>query len=264
MIRKGSIIHRFFQKKEQELYRASDYIGCMSPANVEFIRNHHPEIQSDKVEVNPNSIKPFGRERTTASVEAIRSQYNIPSGATVLIYGGNLGKPQGIDFLLTVLESNSENDNIFFVVAGGGTEFPKVKEWFDHKQLVNALLLGSMPKQEYDRLVKACDVGLVFLDKRFTIPNFPSRMLPYLEQKMPVLAATDRNTDIGIILEQAGAGLWVEAGDLAGFNNKLMQLTSPETLRLMGENALRLLETRYTVDVSFETIIRKLPIHLAV
>lgn len=43
-------------------------------------------------------------------------------------------------------------------------------------------------------------MGLMFLDKRFTIPNFPSRLLLYLEAGMPVLAAIDRNTDIGSVI----------------------------------------------------------------
>ena len=31
------IIYRFFRKKERDLYRISDYIGCMSPANVAYV-----------------------------------------------------------------------------------------------------------------------------------------------------------------------------------------------------------------------------------
>ena len=48
-----------------------------------------------------------------------------------------------------------------------------------------------LPKAEYDRVTGACDVGMIFLDHRFSIPNFPSRLLGYMQAKLPVLAVTD-------------------------------------------------------------------------
>lgn len=58
-------------------------------------------------------------------------------------------------------------------------------------------------------LANSCDVGLIFLDNRFTIPNFPSRLLSYMQASMPVLAATDVNTDIGKVIEEGKFGFGV-------------------------------------------------------
>ena len=58
-----------------------------------------------------------------------------------------------------------------------------------------------LPKDEYDAMIGACDVGLIFLDYRFTIPNFPSRLLAYMQAKIPVLASTDPNTDVGSVID---------------------------------------------------------------
>ena len=46
------ILYRFFRNKEKKLYRISDYIGCMSPANVEYIKKHNPEIDAEKISVS--------------------------------------------------------------------------------------------------------------------------------------------------------------------------------------------------------------------
>ncbi|MCZ2553024.1 glycosyltransferase WbuB, partial [Bacteroides fragilis] len=89
--------------------------------------------------------------------------------------------------------------------------------WFEANHPDNSMLLSSLPKKEYDDLVKACDIGLIFLDRRFTIPNYPSRLLSYLENRMPVLLATDMNTDIGRIAERNGYGFWTENGNLDTF-----------------------------------------------
>ena len=110
---------------------------------------------------------------------------------------------------------------------------------------------------EYDELVESCDVGLIFLDPRFTIPNYPSRLLSYLEYKMPVLMATDVNTDIGSIAEENGYGFWCENGDLEKFNLLLDKLASDPSLRnQMGENGYIFLEENYTVEKSYEIIMK--------
>ena len=58
-------------------------------------------------------------------------------------------------------------------------------------------------------MVAACDVGLIFLDHRFTIPNFPSRLLSYMQAKLPVLAATDQIQILVNVIFQGGFGLVV-------------------------------------------------------
>src|SRR6185312_13390710 len=141
----------------------------------------------------------------------IRERYQVPENAIVFIYGGNIGKPQGINFLITVLGSQINKSDIFFILAGGGTDYKIVDNWFKNNKPENAFLINSLPKDKYDELLKAADVGLIFLDKRFTIPNFPSRLLSYLENKMPVLAATDKTTDLGKIIEEAECGFWSES-----------------------------------------------------
>lgn len=39
-----SLIYKSFRDKEDRLYKISDYIGCMSNANVEFLLKHNPSI----------------------------------------------------------------------------------------------------------------------------------------------------------------------------------------------------------------------------
>ncbi|WP_228412751.1 glycosyltransferase family 4 protein [Chryseobacterium sp. G0162] len=256
MLKEGGFIHKQFLKKEKKLYQISDTIGCMSPANVSFVLTHNPEVNPKKVEVNPNTIEPIKFSYSDEEKKAIREKYNIPADRKVFVYGGNLGKPQGLDFLLETIEVTT-NEEAFFLIVGGGTEFARMKEWFDAKQPKNAKLLQSLPKEDYDRMLAACDIGLIFLDKRFLIPNFPSRLLSYLEMKMPVLVATDPNTDIGDIVEENGCGYKVLSGDQESMQNCLNKLLN-EDLSVLGNNAEKLLLNKYTVDKSYFLISSKL------
>ena len=51
------LLYRFFRNKEKKLYKISDYIGCMSEANIEYVIRHNPEINRDKVILCPNCIE---------------------------------------------------------------------------------------------------------------------------------------------------------------------------------------------------------------
>ena len=293
MFGKRSLFNWYFRSKEVALYKVSDFIGCMSPANVKFILKHNGFLDRDRVEVAPNSISitpclsPNGEGsshninemKAKAAVERdyIRCKYSLPRDTPIFIYGGNLGKPQGIDYLIKCLDANKGRKDCFFVVVGNGTEYQKLASWYGGNlkttnctnttnlgksdvgspQKRNVMLMSRLPKEDYDMLVRSCDVGLIFLDHRFTIPNYPSRLLPYLESKMPVLCATDPNTDIGRIAEENGYGYWCESvrpEDFTVLVNKMLQ----SDRKAMGEHGYEFLKKNYLVEHTYGAIMKHL------
>lgn len=256
MFKKNSLFYKFFRKKEKELYRISDYIGCMSPANIEFVKSHNPEVDVAKLEICPNSIDVKANTIYTDKT-AIRQEYGIPGDCVLFVYGGNLGKPQGIDFLLEVLKTNAEKPDRYFLIIGKGTEYGRLETWIRTSNVGNVKLLPFVPKEKYNHLISSGDVGLVFLDKRFTIPNFPTRVMGYLLHHMPILSATDTATDVGKLIEQNGCGYWVENGDIRGFNEKVEWFVSNRFLiPEMGKKAYDYLLENYEVSVTYNAIMK--------
>lgn len=261
------LLYKFFRNKEKELYAASDYIGCMSPANVEYVLKHNPEISPERVEVAPNSIELNINDNLYLDLnkKTVREKYGLPTDKLIFIYGGNLGKPQGIPFLIDCLNANSCRFDCHFVVIGTGTELPKLMDWYNNLNLnvdvnhnddrrLNVTVMKGLPKEDYDILVRSCDVGLIFLDHRFTIPNYPSRLLSYLENKMPILCATDPNTDIGKIAEENGYGYWCESNSVEDFTRKLDKMIHSDR-KVMGEKGYQFLCENYTVEHTYNAIV---------
>ena len=252
------ILYRFFRKKEKKLYALSDHIGCMSPANVRYVIEHNPEVKPEKVEVAPNSYDAMDFVASTKEqMDAIRIKYNLPTDKPVFIYGGNLGKPQGIPFLIQCLEANKNRTDCHFVVVGNGTEYGKMEAWYKATHLASVSVFSALPKEDYDRLVRACDVGLIFLDYRFTIPNYPSRLLPYLMEKKPIIAATDPNCDTGSIAEQNGYGYWCPSNDVNAFTQCVDKMLASD-LSQMGENGYQFYLNNYTVEHTYSQIVKHL------
>lgn len=207
------LLYKHFRNKEKKLYGISDRIGCMSQANVDYVINHNPEVNPDKVEICPNSIEIVDKSVDKENRDSIRRKYNIPLDRNVFVYGGNLGKPQGVPFIISCLGKCEEINDAFFVIVGDGTEYHLLDDYINNNRPKNVLLLNRLPKDDYDTMVAACDVGLIFLDHRFTIPNFPSRLLSYMQAKVPVLACTDTNSDLGKVITEGEFGWWCESND---------------------------------------------------
>ena len=115
-------VYRYFRAKEKKLYALSDRIGCMSQANVDYLLRHDPEIDPARVEVCPNSIEPEDVSVTPECRAELREKYGVPQDKTVFVYGGNLGRPQGIPFIINCLKATQGREDCFFVICGTGTE----------------------------------------------------------------------------------------------------------------------------------------------
>ena len=255
---KGAL-YQYFRWKEKKLYEEADYIGCMSQANVDYIIKNNPYLSKEKVEVCPNAIEIIKNNDIVAedNMAAIRDKLGISPDKVLFVYGGNLGKPQGIDFLMSCLKAVKTEEQAYFLIIGSGTEYPKLEHFFKEEKLANAKLLKEFPKKEYEAMLESTDVGLIFLDKRFTIPNFPSRLLSYLEAGIPVLAATDKNTDIGTIIVENEFGFWCESRNVDEFVTGVRKFLKDTKLRKeMGIRGRKFLEENWTSEQDYEIIMK--------
>jgi glycosyltransferase involved in cell wall biosynthesis len=257
LMKNNGILYKYFRNQEKKLYKISDWIGCMSPENINYLKKHNSELDFTKITICPNAIEIFDREVT--SVSNIRKNYGIPDESVVFIFGGNLGVGQGIEFMLSALESNINREGVFFVIVGSGNRYVQINKWFEDMAPQNAILLNSLPRSEYDLLEASCDVGMVFLSNKFTIPNFPSRTLAYLEAKLPLLVCTDDISDLGSIAEQNKFGKYCLSGDLLKFN-QIINFYYSDKLRLksMGINGYNYLINNYSVEIAYKSIICKI------
>ena len=257
----GSFIHRFFRRKERRLYELSDHIGCMSEGNVRYIKEHEPWLDPKKLFVFPNTIEVSKESGVTSDhvkpqSETEEEPLESGGGPVRFVFGGNLGKPQAILWLISAIcdPRLTERKDIEFYIIGQGSEKEKVRRAAEKAD--NLFYIEQLPVSEYEEKMKEMDVGMICLDHRFTIPNFPSRILSYMKAGMPVLACTDEVTDIRDLVErQALCGLWRASNDINGFVDAVFTLAGDRRLRLeMGERGRRYLKENFDVRRSVELI----------
>lgn len=255
-----SFLFNIFRRIEKQLYSYTDKIGVMSPKGIEYITTNNPEISRQKIEICPNSTIPSDWEliqQRKANRRFVREQYEIPPDSIVFIFGGNISRAQGISFIISLIPYFSECPNAFFLFIGSGNGYENLSDTLIKNSVRNVKLIPFLPKNEYNNILAASDVGLVFLDWRFTIPNFPSRTLSYLDFGMPILAAVDNYTDYSDFLVRNDIGK-------AGWSNNPIEfislvksyLNEPSQIYEQGLNARKYFLEHLNVSISYQTIIQ--------
>ena len=254
---KNELLFQFFRSKEKAMYKVADFIGCMSQGNIDYVLKHNPEVDRSKLELMPNWSK-VSTEEHKVDFGGIdyKAKYGL-AGKFVCVFGGNIGWPQELEFLLELAKAVKERNEIAFLIVGKGITKPKIEKLIQTEHLTNVHLRDYLPKEDYDGLVSQCDVGLINLDRRFTIPNIPSKTTGYFKAGIPILASIDANTDYGKILEEAKAGLWSVTGDLEAYKKNLMYFVEhPEKTKQMGQNGKNYLKEYLSVTTAYNTVMR--------
>lgn len=177
-----NIAIKHFKSIEKKLYDYVDHIGCMTPLNIEYIANKHHKIK-EKLFLSPNSIKPYKIPRIEN-----RKSLGLPVNKKILIYTGNIGLPQDPELIKQFIQLLP--NNYYMILIGSGTNFPIIEK-------ENLLIINKVLKQyEVDQYLINSDYGLVFLSEKFNVPNFPSKILNYLNANLPLISITNKYNDL--------------------------------------------------------------------
>jgi len=252
----------YFRNRERHLYKISDVIGCMSPGNMNFLRkqDHNLFAEDSKITYFPNWIQPSpAKNKKQENRVSFRQRFNL-EGKFVVLFGGNFGKPQKMEFILELAEKVQHLEDVVFLLIGDGTEKTRIQQLVHQRSLKNVRTYDRLPREEYQSLINEADIGLVNLSEKFTIPNIPSRTLGYWDAALPILAATDTRTDLNEnFLEKYNAGLWAETGDIDTYYSKFMALYRDKNFRkTMGANGRRAVETDFSVKKAVDRLLKQI------
>ena len=248
------LLFNYFRKKEKQLYGISDYIGCMSEGNIKYVLEHN-DVDENRLEILYNWRKVNYNDKL--SDVNYKEKYGLED-KFIAVFGGNIGLPQELEFLLELVKEHRKRDDMVFLVIGKGAQKQKIVNLIKSENILNVVVKDSLPRDEYENLIKQCDIGLINLDRRFTIPNIPSKTIDYFNAGIPVLASTDTNTDYkDLLVKKAKAGLWSETGDLKTYKSNFDKLFNDKKLREeLGKNGRRFLEENLSVGKAYQIIMK--------
>ena len=256
----NKILLSFFEYQEQKMYDAFDYIGCMSKGNLEYMKIRDKNIKLNKYFVLKNWAQI--KDKPIFNKKLIREKYGYSEQDFICIFGGNMGKPQKLENILKLAKKSLIDKDIKFLFIGKGTERKILENLVKTENISNVKFLDYIPREDYELITAACDIGLVSLDERFTVPNFPSKTTDYFKLELPILASLDSCAakDYGKFLQdEVKGGLFALAGDTENLYNQLLKLKNNSELKIeLGKNGRKYYENELGVEKACETIMKQI------
>jgi colanic acid biosynthesis glycosyl transferase WcaI len=192
------------------LLKLQEKIGSGRPLN--YIPNWvHQELA---VEIKQQEAQPIQREHKT------------------LFYSGNLGIKQGLpDFIEDFISAETDWE---LRIQGGGPEATRIAERIQG----TSIKLGPVEDlSAYVTRLRQCTACLVTQRAGVSANFLPSKLLPALATKTPVLVVAEQETPLAREITQGGYGIVVHPGDKVGLQAALKRLADPSEVAKMSELA---------------------------
>lgn len=255
LISAKSPIAAYFRFFEHLNYKASDVIGLMSQANVDYFTHLNPQYPSLEILRNWADITPFAPPRLSLN---IREDHNL-EGKVIYFYGGNIGHAQDMGNLIRLAEKMKPYSQAHFLFIGQGDEVDLVLERKSALQLDNLTYLPSISQEQYKEVLTQVDVGLFSLAKTHKAHNFPGKLLGYMVQSLPVLGSVNQGNDLLDFINEKKSGLaYINGDDEALFMASLKLLEDEQYRRELGQGAYTVLKQNFSVASAAQQLIDRI------
>lgn len=149
----------FVRRLEYFLYRRADKIITVTRGfKGELIDRG---IARDKLHVITNGVD-SDVFRPGPKDNWVREEYNLQN-KFVIMYAGNVGTAQGLDFIIDTAEMTREKRDIVYVIIGSGVKKEELQQRTEHKNLENIIFIPNQPKEDIPSFLSAADLLLISL-----------------------------------------------------------------------------------------------------
>ncbi len=180
----------------------------------------------------------------------------------VFLYAGNMGYPNDIETIIGSADRLKNDSDIHFIFLGTGVKESALKRSVEDRGLANVTILPPKPRAEQIVFLNACDVALVSLVKKMRGVSMPSRTYNILAAGKPMLALTEDNSELAIVIDEDQAGWHVPAGDADALTDLIYRILGErDRLLEVGSRARQSAVKKYSLDLALTKYIKELTVN---
>lgn len=213
---KNRLIINFLKSIEKYTYRLSEKVVTIDEL---FSKNIENRLERSKLLCIPNFIdtdlyKPF---------EGEYSKDLVFNGKYIVGYVGNLGKVQDWEAILKVIEFLQQENDIHFLIIGGGSEFEKLKR--NEEKYSNLSVWPYQVREKIPEINSRINLHLIAMTQASDYDGLPSKVFAILSSGRPILAASNIDSPLSSILKKSGNGVIVGLGDHDALSNMIIEIS---------------------------------------
>lgn len=174
-------------------------------------------------------------------------------------YAGNIGRVQGLQEFLKLLEL-SKNSQLNFHLWGTGAEETNLTRYVRLHKMKNVKFHGAYFRSKQSDVINSCDIALVTLTKGMFGLGVPSKTYNIMAAGKPVLYIGDSYSEIGLLVKEKDIGYVFDPEDKVSIMKFLSNLTLdrlPE-LKEKGEKAYKVAVEEYAKPIILNKFVEAL------
>jgi lipopolysaccharide/colanic/teichoic acid biosynthesis glycosyltransferase len=247
----GSVTLSLVDRAMSRIYRMASRIAVLSDGFGAALERRG--ISAGRLDIIPNWADEV---QINVGPHAATADSKWPAGLEdkfTVTFAGNLGKAQALETVLDAAELLRDQDEVRFLLVGGGVEASSLADEAKRRDLNNIMFIPRQPINEIGEFLFRSDALLVHLrdDPLFEI-TIPSKTQAYLMAGRPILMGV--KGDAATMIEEAGAGIAFEpesAVQLAAAARRLISLT-PTERQAMGASGAKYYAEKLALKVGAE------------
>ncbi|WP_416678684.1 glycosyltransferase [Candidatus Pseudothioglobus sp. Uisw_016] len=230
-------IYLYFKNLEKKLFKYSDHAISLTKTGYEEIisKNLKPANRLSVIPtcVDFNIFKPFDNEIR----KSIRSELNIETNDTVIIYSGSLGGNYNIDIIINLYKASKKLNINTKILILSHTDFDYISsEIKKNKISIDDVRIKSCNYSDVHRYLIAGDIGVInYKNSYSTIGRSPTKMGEYWACGLPVLCEINTGDVDYFINKYNNSGYLIDTDDSGSYNTALTKILSHAT----NKNELR-------------------------
>lgn len=175
----------------------------------------------------------------TDGIPEMRARLGWHEDEIVVLHAGNMGKKQGLENVIEAAKVAADRGSaVRFVLMGDGNQRKNLE--MQAKGIPSLEFVDALPSAEFQLALAAADILLVNELPGVKDMAVPSKLTSYFNSGTPVLAATDEESVTASELQNASAGLRVDAADPLALVLAAEELGgNREARQRLGANGLR-------------------------
>ncbi len=256
LIKKKSLIFRVMIRVFNYSYRQADHlIACGTDMKNIFLDKTKGKVPisvitnwADHMEIFPN----VNFDRNAYYGQDLRQKI-------VLQFAGNIGRVQGLDRFVDFFVK-CQNEHLVLFIVGDGAFKEKLLLAQQKNPKNNIYFLASQSRNEQNKFLNACDIGLVTLSEGMYGLGVPSKVYNIFSAGKPVLYIGDKGSEISNYINTYDVGWsfdWQNSKEITTFLQDLNE-HSLNIIAAKGSNARILVEKCFTKEVVLEMYKREI------
>ncbi|MEZ5425536.1 MAG: glycosyltransferase family 4 protein [Pyrinomonadaceae bacterium] len=171
----------------------------------------------------------------------------------VFLYAGNMGYPNDLESIVECAARLREDERFHFLFLGTGVKRNWLEKVKMEKGLENLTLLDPRPRSEQKIFLNACDVALVSLVRKMRGVSMPSRTYNILAAGKPILAITEKDSELDRVVREEGVGWVVPADEPDKLFEIILEIFSERNeFEEMGKRARRAALEKYSPEAALK------------